>query len=252
MTDRPALDGKIFAIVGFPASVTMTIAEALERNGASWRASSDAASTATGDVDAMVCALERAKAPESAKALATARFPILALGPVEQLARTDQVPCAGDFMVYPPLQIDELLLRLRRLLSGGGARPPRRRQRERPLILTADDDPTTTAIIRAVVTRNGMDCETASDGRAALERARALVPDAMILDVNMPFLDGFEVLAAMRNDPALQEIPVIVLTSVQQESDVVRGFVLGADDYVVKPFNPMELLARLRRVVEKE
>ncbi|HEU5162503.1 MAG TPA: response regulator, partial [Thermoanaerobaculia bacterium] len=97
-----------------------------------------------------------------------------------------------------------------------------------------------------------MDCEIAADGREALERARALVPDAMILDVNMPYLDGFEVLAAMRNESALQDVPVIILTSVQQESDVVRGFALGADDYVVKPFNPMELLARLRRIVEKE
>ncbi len=246
MTERPVLEGKIFAIVGLPASVTMTIAEALEREGASWRASSDAAQAATGDLDAIVCSLE------SAQALATARFPVLALGAIEELARTDSVPLAGDFLIYPPLEIDELLLRLRRLLSGGGARAPRRRQRERPLILTADDDPTTTTIIRAVVSRNGMDCEIASDGREALERARALVPDAMILDVNMPFLDGFEVLSAMRNEPALQDVPVIILTSVQQESDVVRGFALGADDYVVKPFNPMELLARLRRVVEKE
>jgi CheY-like chemotaxis protein len=246
MTDPGPLRAKVFAIVGLPAAATMAIAEALEREGASWRASSDAASAATGDVDAIVCALE------SAKALATARFPILALGPIEELARADEAPPAGDFMVYPPLEIDELLLRLRRLVSGGGSRAPRRRRRERPLILTADDDPTTTTIIRAVVMRNGMDCEVAGDGREALERAAAIAPDAMILDVNMPFLDGFEVLAAMRNDPALREIPVIILTSVQQESDVVRGFTLGADDYVVKPFNPMELLARLRRVVEKE
>ncbi len=247
MTDRPALEGKVFAIVGLPAPVTMTIAEALERDGASWRASSDAAQAAAGDLDAVICSLESGRALP-----ATARVPTLALGAIDELARSDRSPFAGDFLVYPPLQVDELLLRLRRLITGGGARPPRRRQRERPLILTADDDPTTTAIIRAVVSRNGMDCETAPDGRAALERARALVPDAMILDVNMPYLDGFEVLAAMRNEPALQGIPVIMLTSVQQESDVVRGFVLGADDYVVKPFNPMELLARLRRVVEKD
>ena len=245
MSGRAELAGKIFAIVGLPASATMALAEALEREGASWRASSDVASAAAGDVDAMVCSLE------GAHALSAARIPILALGTVQELGGAG-APSSGDFMVFPPLETAELLLRLRRLIASGGPRAPRRHRRERPLILTADDDPTTTTIIRAVVGRNGMDCEIAADGREALERARTIVPDAMILDVNMPYLDGFEVLSAMRNEPALGDVPVIMLTSVQQESDIVRGFALGADDYVVKPFNPMELLARLRRVIEKE
>jgi DNA-binding response OmpR family regulator len=67
----------------------------------------------------------------------------------------------------------------------------------------------------------------------------------------MPYIDGFEVLSTLRNDPETAEVPIVMLTSVQQESDIVRGFGLGADDYVVKPFNPMELLARIRRLVRR-
>jgi len=69
--------------------------------------------------------------------------------------------------------------------------------------------------------------------------------------VNMPYIDGFEVLSTLRNDPETAHIPIMMLTSVQQESDIVRGFGLGADDYVVKPFNPMELLARIKRLLRK-
>jgi len=153
----------------------------------------------------------------------------------------------SDFLVAPPLRIDEVLLRAFRLLTGtrrgGGGTTPS--------VLAVDDDATTTAIVRAVLTRSGMTCHVAANGKQALESARALKPSAIILDVNMPYIDGFEVLSTLRNDPATAEIPIVMLTSVQQESDIVRGFGLGADDYVVKPFNPMELLARIRRLVRK-
>ena len=96
-----------------------------------------------------------------------------------------------------------------------------------------------------------MTCHVAANGKQALESARALKPSAIILDVNMPYIDGFEVLSTLRNDPETADVPIVMLTSVQQESDIVRGFGLGADDYVVKPFNPMELLARIRRLVRK-
>ena len=72
-------------------------------------------------------------------------------------------------------------------------------------------------------------------------------PHAAVLDVNMPGMDGYEVLSAVR----AEEIPVrvLLLTARQQESDVIRGFTLGADDYVVKPFSPMELVARMKRLL---
>jgi two-component system alkaline phosphatase synthesis response regulator PhoP len=76
--------------------------------------------------------------------------------------------------------------------------------------------------------------------------ARELIPHAAVLDVNMPGMDGFEILSAIRKDGL--PVRVVMLTARQHESDVLRGFNLGADDYVVKPFNPLELAARLKRL----
>jgi DNA-binding response OmpR family regulator len=92
-----------------------------------------------------------------------------------------------------------------------------------------------------------MQCRLASSGPEALEEVRMYRPPAAVLDVNMPVMDGFEVLAAIR----AENIPVrvIMLTARQQDDDVLRGFSLGADDYVVKPFSPMELVARLKRLL---
>jgi two-component system OmpR family response regulator len=92
-----------------------------------------------------------------------------------------------------------------------------------------------------------MDCETATNGRSALEVIRKFRPHAAVLDVNMPGMDGYEVLAAIRSEEL--HVHVILLTARQQESDIIRGFTLGADDYVVKPFGPMELVARLKRLL---
>ena len=72
---------------------------------------------------------------------------------------------------------------------------------------------------------------------------------AAILDVNMPGMDGYEVLAALRAENL--PVRVMLLTARQRESDIIRGFTLGADDYVVKPFSPMELVARLKRLIQK-
>jgi len=119
----------------------------------------------------------------------------------------------------------------------------------RPQVLIADDDPMVLTLVRTALQNFGMECHTAADGPEALAQARKIKPQAAILDVNMPGMDGFEVLAAMR----AEEIPsrVLLLTARQQENDVFRGFTLGADDYVVKPFSPMELVARLKRLLAR-
>jgi CheY-like chemotaxis protein len=118
-----------------------------------------------------------------------------------------------------------------------------------PKIVLADDDGTIVAMLSSLLKNYGMECETASDGAAALERIRQLKPAAAVVDVNMPGLDGFEVLAALKNDSQTRGVKVILLTARQQETDILRGFGLGASDYVVKPFSPMELLARIRRLL---
>lgn len=119
----------------------------------------------------------------------------------------------------------------------------------RARILIADDDPTVRALVGSALQNFGMECQVAVDGRSALTAARRFLPHAMVLDVNMPGMDGYEVLAAIREEQL--PVRVLLLTARQQESDIIRGFTLGADDYMVKPFNPTELVARLKRLLAR-
>src|SRR5207237_1165152 len=125
--------------------------------------------------------------------------------------------------------------------------PARRPVTGRPEILIADDDVHVLAVVRSALQNIGMDCRSAANGPEALRQVRELVPHAAVLDVNMPGMDGYEVLAAIRKENL--PVRVVMLTARQHETDVLRGFELGADDYVVKPFNPLELIARLKRLL---
>ncbi len=149
----------------------------------------------------------------------------------------------------------EIVMRLSHLLASAtdlpAAIPAPHRGRSpapaHPEILVVDDDANVQAVVRIALETNGMRVHCASSGVEALRTAGESAPDAVVLDVNMGGMDGFEVLAAMRR----QSMParVVMLTARQQERDVLRGFDLGADDYVVKPFSPLELVARLRRLL---
>ena len=230
------LSGRTIALTGLEREELLAVSTAIESAQGDWQAFGRASDPAKlRGFDVIVCG------SALVDALRAAGPPLLVVGAAD-------VDAPHDF-VLPPVRADELLLRIERLLS---AAPQHRATGEgTPVILTADDDPTTTAIVRAVVTQNAMTCHVARDGREAIELARDVVPSAIVLDVNMPYRDGFEVLSALREHPRTAAVPVLMLTSVQQEADVVKGFRLGADDYVVKPFNPMELLARIKRLVRR-
>jgi two-component system response regulator AdeR len=115
--------------------------------------------------------------------------------------------------------------------------------------VVVDDDPIILALLRSTLRNCGMQCETVDNGTDALRLIRGEKPHVVVLDVNMPGLDGYEVLSAIR----AEKLPTLVMlvTARQQEHDVLRGFQLGADDYLVKPFNPPELVARIKRLVRQ-
>ena len=123
-------------------------------------------------------------------------------------------------------------------------------------ILIADDRPDNVTLLSRYIENEGYGYITAADGVETLERSREHLPDLILLDINMPKKDGFAVLEEVRADPALQHIPVIILTAARIDpSDIQSGFNLGADDYVLKPFDRRELMARIRtklRVKETE
>lgn len=110
-------------------------------------------------------------------------------------------------------------------------------------ILVVDDDASIVRLLLAYLNREGYECETAADGGEAMNRFRLFRPDLVLLDVMMPGMNGWEVLSRIR---AESRVPVIMLTSRDFIEDKVRGFSLGADDYVVKPFDPVEVVVRLQ------
>ena len=118
--------------------------------------------------------------------------------------------------------------------------------------LVAEDDEQLAYILRFILEREGFEVHAAPDGRTAKELIAKLQPPAIVvLDVMLPHADGFELLALLRATPGWQAVPVIMLTARSQEQDIVRGLEAGANDYMVKPFKPEELRARIRRLLKK-
>ncbi|MFQ6616436.1 MAG: diguanylate cyclase, partial [Fidelibacterota bacterium] len=119
----------------------------------------------------------------------------------------------------------------------------------REKILLADDDKLIVNIVRHRLEKEGLVVHSFPDGISALENAEEIMADLAILDVKMPGMDGFELLRRLRMLPPYARTPIIMLTSMGREQDIVRGFKLGADDYVLKPFSVVELLARVYRLL---
>jgi DNA-binding response OmpR family regulator len=117
----------------------------------------------------------------------------------------------------------------------------------KPRILVVDDEPDAVELVEFNLKSNGYDVSTASDGEEALEKARALIPDLIILDLMLPEVDGTEVCKILRRDQRTRAIPIIMLTAKAAEIDRVLGLELGADDYVTKPFSPRELILRVKK-----
>ncbi|HEY5575019.1 MAG TPA: response regulator transcription factor [Anaerolineales bacterium] len=117
-----------------------------------------------------------------------------------------------------------------------------------PNILVADDDPETRELIRLILKDAGMKVVLGENGSQLLELWRANPIDLIILDVMMPVMDGFEACERIRR---VSDVPIVFLTAKGQEGDVVNGFEIGADDYIVKPFRPGELIARVRAILNR-
>lgn len=120
-----------------------------------------------------------------------------------------------------------------------------------PRLLVAEDDEISATLLLHRLRKEGLEVARHDNGRAAYEAALEETPNLVILDVKMPGMDGFEVLERLRTLPAYHRVPIILLTSMGSEADVVRGFQLGADDYVLKPFSPVELSARVWRLLRR-
>ncbi len=164
---------------------------------------------------------------------------------------------AGLVDVEPDSELDEAIDQAGRLrylasgaLGGGVLVDPDQAGPPDITILVAEDDEVAAKLLVYRLSREpGFTIVHCSDGHDALMKAQEISIDLAILDVNMPGIDGFDLLARLRKMPRYARLPIAMLTSLGSEKDVVRGLDLGADDYVVKPFSPTELLARVRRLL---
>ena len=119
---------------------------------------------------------------------------------------------------------------------------------EPPTILVADDDPHIRQVVRFAVEKAGFEALEAEDGAQALQRVADDEPDLVVLDVMMPEMDGTEVCRRLRAD---SDVPIVFLSSRDEEIDRILGLELGGDDYVTKPFSPRELMARIKAVLRR-
>jgi PleD family two-component response regulator len=187
--------------------------------------------------------------------IARSRKPAVVIGSFEDLVTRFAVVADLDReFILRPCKAEELLLRAHRVLRFADAeaavvQAPVRNGARR--IVVADDDATTTVMISTILKHFNFECEIARDGEEALEIARKRRPALALLDVSMPRMNGFETLTALRGDMATRGTPVILVSVHRDEAEVVKGFSLGADDYITKPFNSGELMARINRVLRE-
>ena len=118
-------------------------------------------------------------------------------------------------------------------------------------VLVIEDDPVVSRLVGHLLTRRGFVVHVAADGLHAQTLLKTLPrPAVVVMDVMLPYVSGFELIAQIRQTPNWDRVPVIVLTSKSQERDVLRAFDAGVNDYVVKPFRPDEFVARVRRLAD--
>ncbi|MDT8341544.1 MAG: response regulator [Longimicrobiales bacterium] len=193
----------------------------------------------------------------------TAHIPVVILSglPAEQAREECLALGAQDYLEKPRLASGELEAALaagragRRRAPGpaaredGATRPPTVRPPTVNTALLVEDDSVGAALVRFRLEKDGFEVVHFEDGARALEAARGGPHALAILDGRLAGMDGFELLERLRELDHYREVPVIMLTGMGRDEDIVRGFELGADDYLVKPFSPAELMARVHRLL---
>jgi DNA-binding response OmpR family regulator len=121
---------------------------------------------------------------------------------------------------------------------------------KKPLVLAVDDNPQNLQFLGKLLSDNGYEVGMAQNGQQALNFVRKNEPDLILLDIMMPGMDGYEVCERLKKDFFAQQIPIIFITAMTESQDIIKGFEVGGADYVTKPFNSGELLARIKTHIE--
>lgn len=154
------------------------------------------------------------------------------------------VPAVGEGTAQAPIQLDRILKSLKKQIKHSSLNTIE----TVPTILVVDDDTPIRSLLRQELTEAGYQVKEAANGKAALDMVRLHKPDLIILDVMMPEINGFDVAAVLKNDPATMDIPIIILSIVQ---DKERGFRIGVDRYLTKPINTEQLFHEVEELLEQ-
>ena len=154
------------------------------------------------------------------------------------------IPAMGEGVSNQPIQLDRIIKSLKKQIKHTALNDIEKV----PMILVVDDDTPIRSLLRQELTEAGYQVEEAANGKAALDMVRQIKPDLIILDVMMPEINGFDVAAVLKNDPATMSIPIIILSIVQ---DKERGFRIGVDRYLTKPINTEQLFHEVEELLEQ-
>ena len=159
---------------------------------------------------------------------------------------------ATDF-VLEPWDAEEILCRAQKVICQDPEPRPQKSQRNaKPTVILADDDPIIHRLLTPMFNKMGIDCYSAYDGNAARDAANSLSPDLLILDVVMPGMSGMSLLREIRKERKNSRLPILMLSARQQRSDISMALAYGANDYVVKPFDPEDIVLRVKRLLSHE
>jgi DNA-binding response OmpR family regulator len=173
----------------------------------------------------------------------------LLFGPEERIRQNSSLYLRADDVVFTPYSLNELLFRIHRTMHRTKVRSQPFPKRYKPTILVADDDPAMLALLGTVLRNSDWECQFVADGRQALAGARKLAPDLLVMDIEMPFMTGLEVLRRIRRDTETRGMKVLLLTASNELKHVEEGLSLGADDYLAKPFSHLALVHRVRKLL---
>jgi len=188
-------------------------------------------------------------------------LPVIVLSGVDKDAvRIDCVGLGADKYLTKPFESSELSADIRELLAGeekqtlglvplDDDKTTESKALAGQTILVADDDEHVGLLITHLMTEQGANVEYASNGREAIHKLRTTSPALAILDLKMPEMDGFEVLEEIRQDQDLKSLPVIMLIALGGEDDILRGYNMGANDYIIKPLSEAYLTARVKSLL---
>jgi CheY-like chemotaxis protein len=247
----PPLEGRKVAAIGFGRQDIAGLASAMleERARIQFLPHGDLGQAGEFDLYLLNCSSSDVmkRDPAFLRAILSSGVPAVAVGSRAALAilRSSGDPRLWDFAARP-LHMDELVWRAANLIVRcEEARVPRVLPRR---VVVADHDPFTRSLVESALARHGFTCELVEDGAAAWEAVGRAEPGVVVLDLTLPNRDGFQLMADIRRMNG-RKPKVVVLSARQSEADILRAFALGADDYITKPFSPLELHARLIRLV---